>query len=127
MTLSPCEKHQTYSLINFLKFPLRIPCSFLLGCNLSGKRSNLLLMFLCNIKVKLSAVHFSSNSLLTLFPFTDSRPPRCIKDDIDTSVPLVFIFFAELMISLAIFDGFWLLFKSFVPVCKIMVSLKWLV
>ena len=36
-TLSPCEKHQTYSLINFLKFPLRITWPFLFGCNLSGK------------------------------------------------------------------------------------------
>ena len=32
-TLSPCEKRQTYSLINFLKFPLTIPRPFLLGCN----------------------------------------------------------------------------------------------
>ena len=66
-TLSPCEKRQTYSLINFLKFPLRIPWPFLLGCNLSGKRSNLLFMFLCNIKAKFSALYFSCNSSLTFF------------------------------------------------------------
>ena len=51
-TLSPCEKRQTYSSINFLNVPLRTPWHFLLGCNLSGKRSNLLLMFLCTIKAK---------------------------------------------------------------------------
>ena len=27
-TLSPCEKHQKYSLTKFLKFPLRIPWPF---------------------------------------------------------------------------------------------------
>ena len=122
MTLSPCEKRQTYSLINFLKFPLRIPWPFLLGCNLSEKRSNLLFMFLCTIKAKFSAVHFYSNSLLTFFSFSDSQTPLGIKDDIDTSVLLIFIFFAKLRISLAISDGFWLLFKSFVSVWKIAMS-----
>ena len=88
-TLSPCEKCQTYSLINFLKFLLRIPWPFLLGCHLSRKRSNLLFMFLWTINAKFSAVHFSCNSLLTFFPFSDSGSPRGIKDDIDTSVPLI--------------------------------------
>ena len=79
-------------------------------------------MVLCNIKAKFSVVHFSYNSLLTFFPFSDRRSPRGINDDIDTSVPLFFIFFAKLTITMAISDGFWLLFKSFVPVCKITMS-----
>ena len=65
--LSLWEKHQTYSLINFPKFLLGRPWSFLLRCNLSGKWSNSLLMILCNIKAKFFAVHFSCNSLLALF------------------------------------------------------------
>ena len=48
-------------------FWLGIPWPFLLGCNLSGKRSNLLFMFLCNIKAKFSALYFSCNSSLTFF------------------------------------------------------------
>ena len=68
-TSSPCEKRQTYSSINFVTVPLRIPWPFLLECNLSGKRSNLLFMFLCTIKAKFLAVHFSCNSLLTFFSF----------------------------------------------------------
>ena len=118
MVLSPCENHQTYSLINFLKFSLRISWPFLLGCNLSGKRSNLLFMFSCNIKANFCAVHFSCNCLLTFFHFSDSRSPRGIKSDIGTSVPVIFICFPKLMISLAISNGFWLFLKSFVPVCK---------
>ena len=54
--------------------------------------------------------------------FSDSRSQRGIKDDIDTFVQLIFIFFSKLMILLAISDGFWLLLKSFVPVCKIAMS-----
>ena len=72
----------------FSKFPLRIPWPFLLGCNLSRKRSNLLFMFLCTIKAKFRGVHFSSNSSLTFFPFSNSRSPWGIKDSIDTYVPL---------------------------------------
>ena len=53
---------------------------------------------------------------------SDSRSQGGIKDDIDTFVQLIFIFFSKLMILLAIFDGFWLLLKSFVPVCKIAMS-----
>ena len=79
-------------------------------------------MFLSNIKAKFSVVHFSGDSLLTFFPFSDCRSARGIKDEIDTSVPLIFIFFAIMMILLAISDGSWLLFKSFVPVCKITMS-----
>ena len=79
-------------------------------------------MFLCNIKAKFFAVHLSCNSLLTFFPFSDSLYRQVIKNDIDTSVLLCFTFFVKLMISLAIFDGFWLLFKSFVSVCKITMS-----
>ena len=104
--ISPCEKYQSYSLINFLKFPLRVPWPYTLGCNLSEKRSNLLFMLLCNIKAKFSEVQFSGNTLLTFFPFSDSRSPRGIKDDIVTSVLLPFTFFAKLMISMAISDGF---------------------
>ena len=44
-------------------------------------------MFLCDIKANFCEVHFSSNSLLTFLPFSDSRSPRGIKDNIDTSVP----------------------------------------
>ena len=49
--LSLCEKNQT------------------LGYKLSVKRSNLIVMFLCNIKANLSVVHFSCISLLTFSSF----------------------------------------------------------
>ena len=67
-------------------------------------------MFLYNIKAKFYVAHVSFNSLLTFFPFSDSQSPQGTKDNIDTSVPLLFILFAKLMIWSAISNGFWLLF-----------------
>ena len=53
-------------------------------------------------KANFSADHFSCRCMLN---FSDSLSPRGIKDEKATSIPLVFIVFANCIISLAISDG----------------------
>ena len=81
-----------------------MPCHFF-GCNLSGSKSSLLFLLVCWVIAKFSAVHFCCRCMFTFFAFSDNLSREGIREEIATSIPLVFILFANCIISLAISDG----------------------
>ena len=115
---SPCEKRQNLqSLINLLNLPFKMPCHFF-GCNLSGNKSSLLFMLVCWVIAKFSAVHFFWRCMFTFFAFSDNLSRQGIREEIATSIPLVFILFANCIISLAISDGVLNVFLSRFFLCE---------
>ena len=108
---SPCVKHQNLqSLINLLKLPFKMPCTFLFGCNLLGNKSSLLFMLVCRIIAMFSAVHFSCRCMFPFFTFSDSLSPWGIRGETAASIPLIFMLFANYIILLVILDGVLLFF-----------------